>query len=424
MTRFLRISSCLVFVLLFFYELFMMYPQDPIVSFPTSLYYLIFVLCLAIILTGVNLSHKDPAFYSFVFLELLTIFFAYEHSFIDPFTSRAVYVMISYPLLLFLFSYNLTVADKEIVPTAATVSCFILSLVYLVDRNTNMGLKDLLSVDAGSYTILYYVPFLMCLKNRMLRGTLLLLSLVTILLSFKRGGIVCVLTGLFVYVAFGVFLGNDWLRRFKKFFFAVLAFAVAMLVFFYINDSFDDILFSRFSQIEERGGSGRTKIYAHVIEMIENTNLYNLLVGHGYNTVVRDNYQGFSAHNDFLECIYDYGMITFVAYIALYINLVRLSVKMLMRKSIYAGPLAASVVMFLLNSLVSHILLYEWFFATFALFWGFVIACDERERLVPLKRAGGVYTDVVYINKEKSNEKGNVGFWNQTGSNQDLSSGQ
>lgn len=419
-----RFSFPLVFVLLLFYEIFWMYPKSPVISFPSSLYVVLFLVTFVAVLWNGDFFRKSASFYSFVVLDILVIFFSYEHSLLCPFDSRFFYFTIPLPLLLFLYSYNLTLVTKNLLPNVASATCFVLAVIYLVDRNANMGLKDLLSVDAGSYTILYYVPFVLCLKSRTLKIGMLLLCVVTVLLSFKRGGTICVFGGILVYAMFAIAQGNDWLKKAKRIYFASIALILVLLIFYYINGSFNDYLFDRFSQIEEGGGSGRTKIYAHVLEMIESSTLFELIVGHGYNAVLKDNYQGFSAHNDFLECVYDYGMITFFAYIALYVNLIRLCLRMLIRKSFYAAPLAASIMMFLLNSFVSHILLYEWFLSIFALFWGFVIACDERERLEPLKRAGGVYTDVVYINKEKSNEKGNVGFWNQTGSNQDLSSGQ
>ena len=53
---------------------------------------------------------------------------------------------------------------------------------------------------------------------------------------------------------------------------------------------------------------------------------------------------------------------------------------LLKRKSFYAAPFAASVAMFFLSSLISHIILYDHFFMVFALFWGYIIACDENEK--------------------------------------------
>ena len=383
MTLFQRISAVLIFTLLLLYEIYWMYTSAPIIPFPISLYVLFFFVTLIVVLMGDNIFHKNAVFYSFVALELLTIFFAYENSLMFSFSSKYLFFSIPLPLLLFLFSYNFSIKTKEgVLPVIAMIMSSVLSVVYLVNRkNSNIGLIDLLSTDSGSYAILYLIPFILCLKNKIMRGGFLLLSMITVLLSFKRGGAICLFSGLFVYALFCTLWERNLLKKSKRFIQALLLLTLAVFVLLYINGSFDGFLFNRFAMIEERGGSGRDVIYVHVVEMIKGSSFFELLVGHGYNTVLRDNYQGFSAHNDFLECIYDYGLITFFAYISLYINLIRLSISMLMRKSFFAPPLAASTVMFFANSLVSHIFLYEWFFAIFALFWGYVVACDEKEKL-------------------------------------------
>jgi hypothetical protein len=179
-----------------------------------------------------------------------------------------------------------------------------------------------------------------------------------------------------------VFQGGNSKVKTKKILLG-LVFLLAFIWGVYIfNELFDGFLFYRFYAKEFSGGSGRDEIYITVIDMIRNSSYFDLLWGHGWNTVLTDNYLGFSAHNDFLECIYDFGVVTFFSYISLYVCLIVFLISLVRKKSIYAAPLFSSITMFLLNSLVSHILLYNWFFAIFSMFWGYILACEQEKRVV------------------------------------------
>ena len=378
MTAIVRLQVFFIFFLLLFYEINRMYPKDPIIRFPIIFLFLLFLLAVKSAFTRTSFPQKNAAFFYFIALECAIMFFLCEHSLFYSLSSSSVYLTTLLPLLLFLFSYNITVnGNDQFLPKIAIPMTGILSIVFFTNHRT--GVDELLSVDAGSYVILYYIPFILCLKKVFFKTFCILLCLIAVLLSFKRGGIICLFAGLYVYAVVCVISASDWLIKLKRFCISLIPLFVIILCLFLVNDFSNDLIFTRFSKMESGGGSGRDVIYAHVLEMISSSSWYELLVGHGWNTVSRDSYLGLSAHNDFLECIYDYGVITFIAYLALYINLIRLMLDMLKRNSIYAAPLAASIVMFLTNSLVSHILLYDWHFITFAMFWGYIIACDEKE---------------------------------------------
>ena len=378
MTFFCRGIPWLVFPLLLFFQISRMYPKDPIIRFPMVFLCVLFILVACYVFFDPFSLKRKTVFFPFASLECLIIFFVYEHSLFYSLDSSSFYLSIPLPLFLFVFSYNITIEkDVNFLPIISVFMVSVYSIVFLSNHNTDI--YELLSVDSGSYTILYYLPILLCLKNKFLRWGSVLLCFITVLLSFKRGGIICLISGLYVYIMICVITGTNWIQRIKRLCVSIVPLALIVVGLFYINEYYGDLIFNRFSQVQETGGSGRNVIFVHVWEMISSSSWFELLVGHGWNTVLRDNYMGFSAHNDFLECIYDCGVITFIAYLALYINLVRLMLDLLKRNSIYAAPLAASIVMFLTNSLVSHILLYDWHFITFAMFWGYIVACDDKQ---------------------------------------------
>lgn len=172
------------------------------------------------------------------------------------------------------------------------------------------------------------------------------------------------------------------MEKMKRLLLTLFPLVVVVLGVYFFDAFFDGYLSYRFSKTELDGGSGRDRIFEEVVKMISNSSWIEFLVGHGWNSVVHDSYFNLSAHNDFLECLYDFGFVTLAAYISLYVCLVKMAIGMLKRNSVYVAPLSVSIVIFFINSTVSHILLYRWFFIIFALFWGYIVACDEIERNV------------------------------------------
>ena len=354
-----------------------MHPEDRIIAYPLPLL-IVFLLSTILFFVLGGLPQKSGFVVSFVSLEILILFLTLEHSLFDSIYSKTAFLTLPLPLFLFFFSYHSTKGIGKIIPPYIALSLVVVFFVfYIYNRGAGISLRR---SDSGAYTILYFTPFLLCIKNKICKIIALLLCLIAVFAAFKRGGIICLSSGLFVYIMVDALAGMNWQNKLKKFIFSFLPLALILLIYFFIDNYFDGYIFSRFAMIEETGGNGRDRVFLLTLQMIKESSWFDLFVGHGCNTVIRDSYLVLSAHNDFLECIYDYGLFVFAIYILIYVNLIKTAINMMKRRSYYAAPLFASVAMFMTNSMVSHILLYDWHFMTFALFWGYVIACDERER--------------------------------------------
>lgn len=369
------VHALAIMALLVYYEVYKMYPHEPIVSFPVVNFFVLLLL-IVLFIFRMDFNYKNPITQIFFCLEMLILFISFEHHFIyhDPSLIRCV--ILSLPLFLFLFSYNFANNDSDNMPTIVFFIIIFLSTIFIFSNKTNV--EEMLRAEAGSYCVLYFLPFAFCLKNKFLRNTAITVCIISMLLSFKRGGLISLLCGLFVFSIIRVFEIEDGSKKIKNIFLMVLFFAILIGGIYIFNDYFEDFLFYRFSVIESGGGSGRNEIYLHVIDMITNSSWPELFIGHGWNSVLRDNYLGFSAHNDFLECIYDVGLVAFCVYILLYVKLFFYSLYLIKRKSFFAAPFASSAAIFLSSSLVSHILLYVYFFSIFSFFWGYIIASVDK----------------------------------------------
>ena len=92
----------------------------------------------------------------------------------------------------------------------------------------------------------------------------------------------------------------------------VIAFS---LLYNSIDERLNGKLTERVTREETEEGHDRYAIWELSIYMIQNSTKDKLILGHGYAGVRNDSFLEISAHNDFLEIIYDYGLIIFVLYL-------------------------------------------------------------------------------------------------------------
>lgn len=124
--------------------------------------------------------------------------------------------------------------------------------------------------------------------------------------------------------------------------------------------------------------NGRASIYTITWEMIASSTKAQLILGHGHNSVLKDSPMEKSAHNDFLEIIYDYGIIALILYLGLWIYVVKQFFFHYRNDTIYFIPYALSICFFAVMALVSQLVVYVSYFLYLVMFWGIVQAAKER----------------------------------------------
>ena len=145
-----------------------------------------------------------------------------------------------------------------------------------------------------------------------------------------------------------------------------------------IDDNLEGKLTIRVTHEEQDEGNYRMAIWAETIENIKQSSTLELLLGHGHYGVSRVTFLGLSAHNDFLEVIYDYGLMIFLLYLFLWYYVIRRCFLLYRQKSTLFFPYAASLSLFIVLSNVSHLILYTSYFNYLVMFWGMTEAIVEK----------------------------------------------
>ncbi len=241
-------------------------------------------------------------------------------------------------------------------------SLFVYNYISIYNRGIFFSLIE-------SYFCIMMLPFILLQKHKY-KYVFIFLIIIASLLASKRTGIMTLLISLFIYYL----ISEKGLTRKIK---MLLMFSAFSFFVFIITDIFFkeqlNILLERFYNISEDGGSGRDVVFADVLNLIQNSSTTNFIFGHGYNTVV--DVIAFSAHNDFLEVFYDYGLIGFIIYCSIYIVIVY-NIKEESNIKIKSS-LIVSLVLFFLTSLASHLVLFPTSIICLCAYWGIV---DSKNR--------------------------------------------
>lgn len=234
----------------------------------------------------------------------------------------------------------------------------------------------------SSYYLLYTLPLLLLIKPRLIKVAAIFIVIVVLFSSLKRSGILALAISLFFYIFISQYVRN----KFKLSAFIGSLFAIVVLgtifVLFATNDSGSENIMNRFENIDRDKGSGRLVVWEQTMSMIEGQEATTLLFGNGYNAVMHDSTLQLSAHNDFLEVTYDFGIVGLLLYLAAFITLGFYVVKMIVNRSPYAPPMGMLFIIYFIQSMISHIIIYYWA-NIFMLTFGYIIGKYRKDGIQP-----------------------------------------
>ena len=317
---------------------------------------------------GRKLKNSLVAFLVYVYILSVSI------SLFVPFQSRIRYFAIGLPLLSFMVVQRFLRVHRAInILYGIVVLFFLLSYQYLINYNIVHAAASDTSSNNSSYFLLYLLPFLLCIEKKYLKWMLIFIVVIAVLSSFKRGGTIAVFASLLVYY----YVNNIKLTggSSKILYLLLLLFTVFIVVSFL--NSTDNLIIEhlseRFINIKNDNGSGRSETISEALLQFTNSDVISMLFGHGWNMVEQTLKSGISAHNDFIECLYDFGIIGFILLLRVLFAAYKYLKSLIANRSIYAAPFAASCTIFMLNTMVSHILIYPYYLLLFMAFISFVI---------------------------------------------------
>lgn len=240
------------------------------------------------------------------------------------------------------------------------------------------------------YYVLLLLPWVLLCRKQFLRILGILLITGVVFWSLKRTACIALIAALVAYFSAEGFCSSRNKMTVRWVIASVIVIFGVFLLFNEIETRTGGTLTGRFSSILEDEGSGRLDIYDGVIHAQRESSVIAWILGHGHDGVRRelvyrirraDGSHSLSAHNDWLEVLFDYGLPGLVLYGLFHMGILRNTHKLIWVRSRYGPPMAASYAIFFIMSITSHLVLYPTYLSYLMAFWGMTCAVQEQEKL-------------------------------------------
>lgn len=270
-------------------------------------------------------------------------------------------------ILIFIFAHTIASKSKDLLDffTTGIIVAMLITAFFYYKNWTFANEVDEAHLGT-SYYVLFLLPTLLLTPYKWLRYMGLFITGLVLFSSFKRGGVIAFVLGIIAYLFVKEILVE---RKFTRLLVFLIALIALFIILIFVDNAMGNIISERILNIREDGGSGRDQVWPTTWNMIKASDVQQLLFGHGYLAVLRDSPLKLSAHNDFLEVLYNYGIVAFVPYVLLHIRLIQQVFASIRAKHGYAPILAFTYTIFLTLSMISIIILYP-LMTLIAITWG------------------------------------------------------
>lgn len=255
-------------------------------------------------------KNKALRVYSIFVFYVFVLSFIHSLDGISPTIQWPWLLHIVYPLLCGALSY--IIIEERIYSFEKTVNLslglWILFVIIFLSGWTSIN--SVFNFNARGMNNIYYVllalPFCQCSESKWIRFVTIVITGILCVISLKRGAILGFAVMTFLYY----FLIIEKKGIYK----AVTLISIGVVVFLsyqYLDNQSGNYVSSRF-ELQNSGDDSREDIYLTIIDALQKSSIFDLIVGHGSSSVKDITEHELSAHNDFLEIIYDYGIIALV----------------------------------------------------------------------------------------------------------------
>lgn len=236
-----------------------------------------------------------------------------------------------------------------------------------------------------AYYTLFFLPFALLSKNKIIKWGGTVLVLYTLLLCMKRTGFIAFVAGIVIYILVEYRSAPKGSKKRAFVLLGGLLALTAMYFFIMENTRGTFSVIDRLLSTGQTSNEGREDVWPVVISMIRYSDIIALIFGHGFDTVIENSPLALSAHCDFLEVIYDYGVSGLLLYLTFYKRLWNGFIKMYRQGSELAAPMSFTFVTAFVVSLFSHLIIFPTYFLGFCLFWGLAMGSVDSEEANSLR---------------------------------------
>ena len=280
---------------------------------------------------------------------------------------------VSFLLVSFLLLPRMGDDERKNITNMGVIAFYVFSLRYAIWLLSSNRYWSPGGVNAIYYCILL-LPLCYMIDKKLVKYSMLFIAALLTIISGKRTALIAIILCGFLPP---LLEKNDRKRGTKTSAMVILMIVCIILVYVseYLSKSINITIIERMQSLQEDGGSGRTTTYALVWEAFKNSNIIKQMIGHGYNAVFIDKISISSAHSDFLEVLYDYGLVGLFLYVLLLLSFIRKAIKLRQARCKSFAAFTAAILIYIILSSISHLIIYP----TYIVFLLLVLAVGFSE---------------------------------------------
>ena len=261
-------------------------------------------------------------------------------------------------ILIFIFAHTIASKSKDLLDffTTGIIVAMLITAFFYYKNWTFANEVDEAHLGT-SYYVLFLLPTLLLTPHKWLRYLGIVITGLVLFSSFKRGGVIAFVLAIVAYLFVKEVLGE---RKFTRLLVFLIVLIALFIILIFVDNAMGNIISERILNIREDGGSGRDQVWLTTWDMICYSESTQLIFGHGHNAVLKNSPLELSAHNDFLEMLFNYGIICFVPYLVLHVQLIKQIFAEIKMHNKNASVMAFTYTIFFILSTISHVIVYPW----------------------------------------------------------------
>lgn len=359
-------------IIVVFREYFQMMEYSPV-----SAYAMILLVAYSLyLIISTPILRKWPALNMMIFLMLvLGLVDALIYGYPQMPMLKLVLTVSLWEVIYFTF-YQMQVTDRKFIISARKFFLILfvpIVLLFILSQTIRFSMLSWFVGREGNNMVFYIltmIPWILLIDSKKVKTSILLLATFISIFSLKRSAIIATLLidCVYLYIEFIKSSSN----KAKMIVFGLVLIGVFSLSAYLANNFSDNIAFTRMNSIKEDEGSGRIDRWHDAWNLIKSeSSLDAILLGHGYCGVeIALNNPFSSAHNDFLEVIYDFGWISLLVYVFIHFLIIKRLISIVRYNKSYQVSYISSYIIFITLSMVSHLVIYPTYFIFLTSFWG------------------------------------------------------
>lgn len=286
----------------------------------------------------------------------------------------------------FSIAYRVGLQYPGMIKKAASVlACSIIIYAALFTQVKLFSAGRGIPLISTAYYTLFFLPFALLSEKKIIKWGGTVLVLYTLLLCMKRTGFIAFVVGIVIYILVEYRSAPKGSKKRAFVLLGGLLALTAMYFFIMENTRGTFSVIDRLLSTGQTSNEGREDVWPVVISMIRYSDIIAVIFGHGFDTVIENSPLALSAHCDFLEVIYDYGVSGLLLYLTFYKRLWNGFIKMYRQGSELAAPMSFTFVTAFVVSLFSHLIIFPSYFLGFCLFWGLAMGSVDSEEANSLR---------------------------------------